>query len=74
MVSNNLSRSADDRDPIVTRAHAEAVLQRVGWTPEEIAAVLDGLDLPDRLSRCAQQAAQYGITPEMLMDRLGGSP
>ena len=73
-MSKNLSQSAGDRDPIVSRAHVEAVLQRVGWTAEEIETELDGLDLPGRLSRITEHLGHHGITRDRLMDRMGGSP
>ena len=74
MVGTNRGRPADDRDPVVSRAHVEGILQRVGWTAEEIARVLDDLELPNRFSRVAAKLAQHGITRERLMERLGGSP
>jgi hypothetical protein len=73
-VSKNLSQSAGDRDPIVSREHVEAVLQRFGWTPEEIATELDDLDLPGRLSRITERLGHHGVTRDRLMDRMGGSP
>jgi hypothetical protein len=74
MVGTNRGRPADDRDPVVSRAHVELVLQRVGLTAGEIARLLDDVELPDRVSRVAAKLAHYGITRERLMNRLGGSP
>ena len=73
-MSNNLSQSEGDRDPMVSRAHVEGVLQRAGWTPEDIATELDGLDLPGRLSHITERLGHHGITRDRLMDRMGGSP
>jgi hypothetical protein len=74
MVSKNLSQSAGDRDPIVSLAHVEGVLQRAGWAAEDIEKELDGLDLPGRLSRITERLGHHGITRDRLMDRMGGSP
>ncbi|MDQ2877085.1 MAG: hypothetical protein M3Y33_20670 [Actinomycetota bacterium] len=63
-----------DRDPLVSRANVEGVLGRVGLGAEEIAAVLDGVEFPARLSHVQQRAARHGIPQEQLIDRMGGSP
>ena len=58
------------------RSHEEAarVLRRAGYSDEFISEVLSQLPDPIDLQRDQQILARYGLNPERLMDRLGGSP
>lgn len=63
----------DERDlrpkPVVL-----ALLRRTG-VPEETVQALDAaLEDPVDLRRDGDLLARYGITPEVLIDRMGGSP
>jgi len=58
------------------RSHDEAsrVLHRAGYSDEFIRDVLSQLPDPIDLERDQEILARYGLGPERLMDRLGGSP
>ena len=63
-----------DRDPLVSRADAVRVLQRVGVSPDKISGLLDGIEFPARVSHLSGRLGHVGITRGSLMDRMGGSP
>jgi hypothetical protein len=54
--------------------HFERVLRRAGYSDEFIREVLDQLPDPVDLQRDQLILAHYGLSPDRLMDRLGGSP
>jgi hypothetical protein len=58
------------------RSHEEAarVLRRAGYSDEFISELLSQLPDPIDLQRDQQILARYGLNPERLMDRMGGSP
>jgi hypothetical protein len=58
------------------RSHEEAarVLRRAGYSDEFISEVLGQLPDPIDLQRDRQTLERYGLTPQGLMDRMGGSP
>jgi hypothetical protein len=58
------------------RSHEEVarVLHHAGYSDEFIQEVLSQLPDPIDLQRDQQILARYGLTPERLMDRMGGSP
>lgn len=58
------------------RPHREVarVLRRAGYSEEIVSEVLSQLLDPIDLQRDQQILARYGLNPERLMDRLGGSP
>jgi hypothetical protein len=58
------------------RSHEEAarVLRRAGYSDEFISDVLSQLPDPIDLQRDQQILARYGLSPERLMDRMGGGP
>lgn len=58
------------------RSHEEfaRVLRRAGYSDEFIREVLSHLPDPIDLQRDQQILARYGLSPERLMDRMGGSP
>jgi len=58
----------------MNRADVTKVLKRAGVPPEDIRALLDGLDFPDRASHIAQRLERVGVTTERLMDHMGASP
>jgi len=62
--------------PPAGRSHEEAarVLRRAGYSDEFIQELLSQLPDPIDLERDQQILARYGISPERLMDRMGGSP
>lgn len=49
-------------------------MRRAGYSDEFIREVLSQLPDPIDLQRDQQTLARYGLSPERLMDRLGGSP
>jgi hypothetical protein len=59
-----------------SRSHEEVsrVLRRAGYPDEFIREVLSELPDPIDLQRDQQILERYGLSPERLMDRLGGSP
>jgi hypothetical protein len=58
------------------RSHEEfaQALRRAGYSDEFISDVLSQLPDPIDLERDQQILARYGLSPERLMDRIGGSP
>jgi hypothetical protein len=58
------------------RSHEEAarILHRAGYSDEFIKEVLSQLPDPIELQRDQQILGRYGLSPERLMDRMGGSP
>jgi hypothetical protein len=58
------------------RSHKETarVLRRAGYSDEFISEVLGQLPDPIDLERDQELLARYGLSPERLMDRMGGSP
>jgi hypothetical protein len=58
------------------RSHEEAarLLRRAGYSDEFIREVLSQLPDPIDVQRDQQILARYGLSPERLMDRMGGSP
>jgi hypothetical protein len=58
------------------RSHEEftRTLRRAGYSPEFIRDVLSQLPDPIDLQRDQQILARYGLSPERLIDRMGGSP
>jgi hypothetical protein len=59
-----------------TRSHEEVarVLRRAGYSDEFISELLSQLPDPIDVQRDQQIFARYGLSPERLMDRMGGSP
>jgi hypothetical protein len=59
-----------------SRSHEEfsRVLRRAGYPDEFIREVLSELPDPIDLQRDQQTLGRYGLSPERLLDRLGGSP
>lgn len=59
-----------------SRSHEELVrvLRRAGYTDEFISEVLSELPDPFDLQRDQQILARYGLSPDGLTDRMGGSP
>ena len=62
--------------PATGRSHEEAarVLRRAGYSDEFIRELLRQLPDPLDLQRDGQTLARYGLSPELLTDRMGGSP
>jgi hypothetical protein len=62
--------------PSAGRSHEEAarVLRHAGYSDEFIQELLSQLPDPIDLERDQQILARYAISPERLMDRMGGSP
>jgi hypothetical protein len=58
------------------RSHEEAtrVLRHAGYSDEFISEVLSQLPDPIDLQRDQQILARFGLSPERLMERMGGSP
>ena len=58
------------------RSHEEFMrtLRRAGYSAEFIRDVLSQLPDPIDLQRDQQILARYGLSPERLIDRMGGSP
>jgi len=58
------------------RSHEEAVrvLRRTGYSDESIREILRELPDPFDLQRDREILASYGVSQELLMDRMGGSP
>lgn len=58
------------------RSHEEVarVLRRAAYSDEFISDVLSQLPDPIDLERDQQILARFGLSPERLMDRMGGSP
>jgi hypothetical protein len=62
--------------PPTGRSHEEVaqVLRRAGYSDEFIRDVLQQLPDPLDLQRDAQILERYGLSRELLSDRMGGSP
>ena len=58
------------------RSHKEMarVMRRAGYSDEFISEVLSQLPDPIDLQRDQQILARFGLSPERLMERMGGSP
>jgi hypothetical protein len=54
--------------------HVAQVLRRAGFSAEVIRELLGQLPDPIDFQRDEQILARYGVGPEQLMNRLGGSP
>jgi hypothetical protein len=50
------------------------VLRRTGYSDESIREILRELPDPFDLQRDREILASYGVSQELLMDRMGGSP
>jgi hypothetical protein len=62
--------------PRAIRSHEEfeRVLHRAGYSDEFISEILSELPDPIDLDRDHTILARHGLSPERLMDRMGGSP
>lgn len=62
--------------PPTRRTHEDAarVLRHAGYTDEFIDEVLSQLPDPIDLQRDQQILGRYGLDPDRLIDRMGGSP
>ncbi len=62
--------------PPALRSHEQValVLRRAGYSDQLIDELLSQLPDPIDLRRDQQILARYGLSPEGLMDRFGGSP
>lgn len=62
--------------PPATRSHEEftRVLRRAGYSDDFIRELLSHLPDPVDLQRDGQILQRHGLSGELLMDRLGGSP
>jgi hypothetical protein len=62
--------------PPEPRSHEQValVLRRAGYSDEFISEVLSELPDPTDLQRDQPIFARYGLSPERLMERMGGSP
>jgi hypothetical protein len=69
-----MANQPTDRDPLIERADMERVLHRAGADEQKIAAALRGVKFPAHVSRLAGQLSHLGITRDVLIDRMGGSP
>jgi hypothetical protein len=58
------------------RSHEEAarILRITGYSDESIREILRELPDPFDLERYREILARYGVSAELLMDRMGGSP
>jgi hypothetical protein len=72
MDKNDATGSVDD--PVLSHAHVEQILRRVGLDEKRIATVLDGIDFPSPLSRILPRLMEHGVSRTSLIDRMGGSP
>jgi hypothetical protein len=68
------ARPMDNRQALRSHEHLTLVLRRAGYSNEFIREVLSQLPNPVDLQRDQQVLARYGLSPERLMDRLGGGP
>jgi CBS-domain-containing membrane protein len=58
----------------LSKAEATKVLRRVGFSDEKIEHVLSELDDPIDIDRDVDVLEKYGITRDVLVDLMGGSP
>jgi hypothetical protein len=57
----------------VTREHVVDILSRAGLTPEQERRIL-ALPYPVDFDRVVQEFADFGVTRDWLVSRMGGSP
>jgi hypothetical protein len=58
----------------ISKAEATKVLRRVGVSKEKIADIMSELGDPIDIDRDTAILEKYGISREVLVDRMGGSP
>jgi hypothetical protein len=58
----------------ISKAEGARVLGRAGYSAELIREIFDQLADPIDLDRDGPTLSRYGITPEHLIDIMGGSP
>jgi hypothetical protein len=58
----------------ISKAEATKVLKRVGVPDEKIADIMGELDDPIDVERDTAILEKYGISRDVLVDRMGGSP
>jgi hypothetical protein len=63
-----------DYSETLSKAEATKVLRRVGFSDEKIGQVLGELDDPIDIDRDVAVLEKYGITRDVLVDLMGGSP
>jgi hypothetical protein len=59
---------------VISHTEAEQILRRAGYSQERIEDVLRDLPDPIDTEREATALAKLGLSPNQLMDRMGGSP
>jgi hypothetical protein len=59
---------------LIPHAEVERVLRRAGYSPQQIKDALRGFPDPMDERECAALESKLGISPNALMDRMGGSP
>jgi hypothetical protein len=57
----------------VTREHVLDILSRAGLTPEQERRIL-ALPYPVDFDQVAREFAEFGVTKDRLISRMGGSP
>jgi CBS-domain-containing membrane protein len=63
-----------EREATISKAEATSVLRRVGFSQEKIAEFLSELEDPIDIDRDATVLEKHGISRDMLVDLMGGSP
>jgi len=63
-----------EREATISKAEATSVLRRVGFSQEKIAEFLSELGDPIDIDRDAAVLEKHGISRDMLVDLMGGSP
>jgi len=58
----------------ISKAEATKVLRRVGVSNEKIADIMSELGDPIDIDRDTAILEKYGISRDVLVDRMGGSP
>jgi hypothetical protein len=58
----------------ISKAEATKVLRRVGVSKEKIADIMSELGDPIDVDRDSAILEKYGISRDVLVDRMGGSP
>jgi hypothetical protein len=58
----------------ISKAEATKVLRRVGVSKEKIADIMSELGDPIDIDRDTAILEKYGISRDVLVDRMGGSP